>query len=113
MGKQVCLGIANRLSYSAFMASAGLVRAAFRICQIKVASDIPAVMSRVTANIHQDIGALLAKFSRYLKIASNETGREMMKANPNSLKYLRSIICMTVRVVAPFTLRMAISRYRC
>lgn len=45
MGKQVCLGIANRLSYSAFMASAGLVRAAFRICQIKVASDIPAVMS--------------------------------------------------------------------
>ena len=85
MGKQVCLGIANRLSYSAFIASAGLVRAAFRICQIKVASDIPAVMSRATANIHQDIGALLAKFSRYFVIASQERGVAIRKEKPSSL----------------------------
>ena len=85
MGKQVCLGIANRLSYSAFMASAGLVRAAFRICQIKVASDIPAVMSRATANIHQETGALWAKSSRYRLIASQEIGTAIRKAITNSL----------------------------
>lgn len=75
MGKQVCLGIANRLSYSAFIASAGLVRAAFRICQIKVASDIPAVMSRATANIHQETGG--AKFSRYFVIVMMKDSRSI------------------------------------
>lgn len=34
-------------------------------------------------------------------------------ANASNLKYLPNIICMTTLVVAPFTLRMAISRYRC
>lgn len=40
------------------MATAGLVRAAFRICQMRVTNEIPAVISRATAKSHQETGLM-------------------------------------------------------
>ena len=73
------------LVYSVLIAFAGFVRAAFRICQIKVSREIPAVIRKAIVKIHQDNGALLAKFSRYLVIASQERGVAIRKENPSSL----------------------------
>ena len=67
------------------IAFAGFVRAAFRICQIRVISDMLAVSRKATTKIHQDNGALLAKFSIYFVIASQERGVAIMKDSPSSL----------------------------
>ena len=79
----MCLFVS--LVYSVLIAFAGFVRAAFRICQIRVSREIPAVIRKAIAKIHQDNGALLAKFSRYLVIASQERGVAIRKENPSSL----------------------------
>ena len=79
----MCLFVS--LVYSVLIAFAGFVRAAFRICQIRVSREIPAVIRKAIAKIHQDNGALLAKFSRYLVIASQERGVAIRKEKPSSL----------------------------
>ena len=71
--------------YSVLIAFAGFVRAAFRICQIRVSREIPAVIRKAIAKIPQDNGALLAKFSRYFVIASQERGVAIRKENTSSL----------------------------
>ena len=73
------------LSHSVLIDIAGFVRAAFRICQISVSKDMQAVIRKATAKIHQDNGALLAKFSIYFVIASQERGVAMMKDNLSNL----------------------------
>lgn len=79
------IGVFVSLIYSVLIAFAGFVRAAFRICQIRVSREIPAVIRKAIAKIHQDNGALLAKFSRYLVIASQERGVAIRKEKPSSL----------------------------
>lgn len=67
------------------MASAGLVCAALCICQISVARDIPAVTIRARAKIHQETGALLAKFSRYFVIDNPKRRMAIIKIIPVSV----------------------------